>query len=171
MAEYDVVIKGGMVVDGTGMPRVRTDVGIKDGRIARIDGIATGDAGEVLDASDLIVAPGFVDLHTHYDSQLFWDPYCTISGWHGVTSVVIGNRGFGFAPCKPEDRERAMLALSRNEAVPLETMREGMPWDWETFGEYLGSLDRTPKGVNVMSFVPLAPLYGYVVGLDEAKRR
>jgi N-acyl-D-amino-acid deacylase len=112
-----------------------------------------------------------VDLHTHYDSQVFWDPWCTISGWHGVTSVVIGNCGFGFAPCRPEDRDRAMLSLSRNEAVPIETMRQGMPWDWETFEEFLDSVDRTPKGVNVMSFVPLAPIYGYVVGLDEAKRR
>ena len=115
------------------------------------------------------MAPGFVDLHTHYDSQVFWDPWCTMSGWHGVTSVVIGNCGFGFAPCKPEDRDRAMLSLSRNEAVPLKTMRAGMPWDWVTFPEFLDSVDRTPKGVNVMSFVPLAPLYAYVAGVDNAK--
>ena len=94
-----------------------------------------------------------------------------MSGWHGVTSVVIGNCGFGFAPCKPEDRERAMLSLARNEAVPLKTMKAGMPWDWVTFEEFLSSVQRTPKGVNVMSFVPLAPLYGYVVGIDEAKSR
>jgi len=125
----------------------------------------------VIDARGKVVAPGVVDLHTHYDSQLFWDPWCTMSGWHGVTSVVIGNCGFGFAPCKVEDRERAMLSLTRNEAVPLETMREGMPWDWVTFKEYLASVDKTPKGVNVMSFVPLAPLYGYVIGTDEAKDR
>ena len=118
-----------------------------------------------------IVAPGVVDLHTHYDSQLFWDPWCTMSGWHGVTSVVIGNCGFGFAPCKPEHRERTMLSLVRNEAVPLATMKAGMPFDWVTFKEYLDSVERTPKGVNVMSFVPLAPIYGYVVGADEAKQR
>ena len=123
----------------------------------------------MVDASGKIVAPGFVDLHTHYDSQVFWDPWCTMSGWHGVTSVVIGNCGFGFAPCRPEDQDRAMLAVSRNEAVPLKTMRAGMPWDWETFPEFLDSVDRTPKGVNVMSLVPLAPLYGYVVGVDKAK--
>ena len=115
------------------------------------------------------MAPGFVDLHTHYDSQLFWDPWCTMSGWHGVTSVVIGNCGFGFAPCRPEDRDRAMLTVSRNEAVPLKTMRAGMPWDWVTFPEFLDSVERTPKGVNVMAFVPLAPLYAYVVGVDKAK--
>ena len=92
-----------------------------------------------------------------------------MSGWHGVTSVVIGNCGFGFAPCKPEDRDRAMLTVSRNEAVPLRTMQAGMPWDWVTFPEFLDSVDRTPKGVNVMAFVPLAPLYVYVAGVDKAK--
>ena len=122
-----------------------------------------------MDATGKIVAPGFVDLHTHYDSQVFWDPWCTMSGWHGVTSVVIGNCGFGFAPCKPEDRERAMLSLSRNEAVPMKTMQAGMPWDWETFPQFLDSVGRTPKGVNVMAFVPLAPLYMYVAGVDKAK--
>ena len=123
----------------------------------------------MVDASGKIVAPGHVDLHTHYDSQVFWDPWCTMSGWHGVTSVVIGNCGFGFAPCRPEDQNRAMLTVSRNEAVPLKTMRAGMPWDWETLPQFLNSIDRTPKGVNVMSFVPLAPLYAYVVGVDKAK--
>ncbi len=124
----------------------------------------------MVDAEGKIVAPGIVDIHTHYDSQVFWDPWCTMSGWHGVTSVVIGNCGFGFAPCKPEDQDRTMLSLSRNEAVPIKTMRAGMPWDWETFPEFLDSVDRIPKGVNVMSFVPLAPLYTYVVGIDKAKK-
>jgi N-acyl-D-amino-acid deacylase len=169
--EFDLGILGGTVIDGLRTPRFRGDIGIKDGLITQIGSIAAGRCEDVVDASGLIVAPGVVDLHTHYDSQVFWDPWCTISGWHGVTSVVIGNCGFGFAPCRPEDRDRAMLSLSRNEAVPIETMRQGMPWDWETFEEFLESVDRTPKGVNVMSFVPLAPIYGYVVGLDEAKRR
>ena len=169
--EFDLGILGGTVIDGLRTPRFRGDLGIKDGLITQIGSIEAGRCEDVVDASGLIVAPGVVDLHTHYDSQVFWDPWCTISGWHGVTSVVIGNCGFGFAPCRPEDRDRAMLSLSRNEAVPIETMRQGMPWDWETFEEFLDSVDRTPKGVNVMSFVPLAPIYGYVVGLDEAKRR
>ena len=172
MAQYDVVITGGTIIDGRRTPRYRGDIGVKDGRIVSVGGdLANEDADEVVDATGKIVAPGFVDLHTHYDSQLFWDPWCTMSGWHGVTSVVIGNCGFGFAPVKPEDRERAMLSLVRNEAVPLETMRQGMPWDWVTFEEYLASVERAPKGVNIMSFVPLAPLYGYVVGTDEAKQR
>lgn len=172
MAKYDVVIKGGMIIDGQRTPRYRSDIGVRDGKIVEISSnIDAGDATQVIDAAGKFVAPGFVDLHTHYDSQLFWDPWCTMSGWHGVTSVVIGNCGFGFAPVKPEDRERAMLSLVRNEAVPLETMRQGMPWDWVTYREYLDSVDRVPKGVNIMSFVPLAPLYGYVVGTDEAKQR
>lgn len=172
MARYDIVIKGGTIIDGIRTPRYRADIGIAGGKVMSISGnIPASDGDTVIDAAGKIVAPGVVDLHTHYDSQIFWDPWCTMSGWHGVTSVVIGNCGFGFAPCKPQDRERAMLSLVRNEAVPLETMRQGMPWDWETFAEYLESVERTPKGVNVMSFVPLGPLYGYVVGTDEAKRR
>ena len=171
MPTYDIVIKGGTIVDGLQTPRYRADVGIRDGSIAQIGRVSSSDAREVVDVSDRMVVPGFVDLHTHYDSQVFWDPWCTMSGWHGVTSVVIGNCGFGFAPCKPEDRERAMLSLARNEAVPIKTMRAGMPWDWVTFDEFLDSVSRTPKGVNLMSFVPLAPLYGYVVGIEEAKER
>ena len=133
MPEFDTVIKGGTIVDGLRTPRFTADVGVKDGRIAYLGRIESSDAETVLDASGLIVAPGFVDLHTHYDAQIYWDPYCTLSGWHGVTSVVIGNCGFGFAPITPDQRDRAMLMLSRNEAIPLESMQEGMPWDWETF--------------------------------------
>jgi N-acyl-D-aspartate/D-glutamate deacylase len=169
MSKFDVVIKGGTVIDGLRTPRYKADVGIAGGRVVAIGRVDASDAREVVDASNKVVAPGFVDLHTHYDSQVFWDPWCTMSGWHGVTSVVIGNCGFGFAPCRPEDRERAMLTVSRNEAVPLKTMRVGMPWDWVTYPEFLDSVDRTPKGVNVMSFVPLAPLYAYVAGVDNAK--
>ena len=169
MAEYDIVIKGGTIIDGLQTPRYKSDVAIKDGHIAQIGNIPASEGAEVVDATGKMVVPGFVDLHTHYDSQVFWDPWCTMSGWHGVTSVVIGNCGFGFAPCKPEDQDRLMLSLSRNEAVPLKTMRAGMPWDWTTFPEFLDSVDRTPKGVNVMAFVPLAPMYGYVAGIDYAK--
>tara|TARA_B100001123_G_scaffold180835_1_gene207135 strand:- start:6017 stop:7732 length:1716 start_codon:yes stop_codon:yes gene_type:complete len=172
MPEYDVVIKGGTIFDGQRTPRYNGDIGIKDGRIASINGkIHQSSGAKVIDASGLNVAPGFVDLHTHYDSQIYWDPWCTISGWHGVTSVAIGNCGFGFAPCKPEDQERAMMTMSRNEAVPLESMQEGMPWDWETYPQFLDSLDRTPKGVNVLSYMPLNPLMAYVMGLEAAKSR
>ncbi len=171
MPEFDLVIKGGTIIDGLRTPRYVADVGISDGRIGYIGRIDAAAGERVLDAEGLIVAPGFVDLHTHYDGQVYWDPYCSISGWHGVTSVVIGNCGFGFAPVKPEDRDRAMLSLARNEAIPLESMQEGMPWDWETYPEFLDSLDRTPKGVNLLSYVALGPLMMYVMGLEAAKHR
>ena len=156
MAKFDTLIKGGTVVDGLRVPRYRADVGIKDGRIAQIGGIKNGDAGKVIDASGLIVAPGFIDLHTHYDAQIQWDPYCTISGWHGVTSVALGNCGFGFAPVRPGERDRAMLMMSRNEAIPLGAMQEAMLWDWVTFPEWMDSLERMPKGVNCLSYVPIS---------------
>ncbi len=173
MAEYDIHIKGGTIVDGTRVPRYRGDVWIKDGKIAQLGGRATGGADKVIDADGLIVAPGFVDLHTHYDAQIRWDPYCTISGWHGVTSVVLGNCGFGFAPVKPDFRERSMLTMVRTEAIPYQSMVEGMlpHWDWETIPEYLDSLERAPLGVNCIQYMPTASLMTYVMGLEAAKTR
>ncbi len=171
MAEYDIQIKGGTVVDGTRVPRYQADVWIKDGKIAQIGGRAPGFAKKVIDADGLIVAPGFVDLHTHYDAQIRWDPYCTISGWHGVTSVVLGNCGFGFAPVRPDFRERSMLTMTRTEAIPYESMKQGMRWDWETLPQYMDSLERSPLGVNCIQYVPTASLMTYVMGLDAAKTR
>ena len=171
MAEYDVLIKGGTIVDGTLAPRYISDVAIKDGKIARIGGLRGSGAERVLDASGLVVAPGFVDLHTHFDAQVQWDPYCTVSGLHGVTTALIGNCGFGFAPCSPEDRERAMLMMTRNEAIPFDAMKAGILWDWVTFPEFLDSLDRIPKGVNIFTYMPLTPLYVWVMGVDAAKSR
>ena len=171
MADFDMQIKGGTVVDGTRAPRFRADVWIKDGKVIQIGGRAPGFAKKVIDADGLIVAPGFVDLHTHYDAQIRWDPYCTISGWHGVTSIVLGNCGFGFAPCKPDFRERSMLTMTRTEAIPYVSMEAGMHWDWETIPEYLDSLDRAPKGVNCIQYMPTASLMTYVMGLDAAKTR
>src|SRR3954471_17508348 len=166
MTTYDTIIAGGTVVDGTRAQRLRADVGIVDGRIAAIGRLSPTDADEVLDAEGMIVAPGHVDLHTHYDAQLFWDPYCTLSGWHGVTSVVIGNCGFGFAPVRPEDRERAMRSMTRVEAIPYGAMKAGLPWDWVTFPEFLDRLDRLPKGLNMLSYVPLNPLLVHVMGYE-----
>ena len=171
MTEYDTIIKGGTVIDGMRTPRYVSDVAIKDGKVAQIGGLRGSSAGQVLDASGLIVAPGFVDLHTHYDAQIQWDPYCTLSSWHGVTTILIGNCGFGFAPCRPEDREAAMLSMTRNEAIPFEAMQKGMLWDWVTFPEWMDSLDRMPKGINVFTYVPLTPFYIWAMGLDEAKSR
>jgi N-acyl-D-aspartate/D-glutamate deacylase len=169
MPEFDIVLKDGIVVDGTQSQRYRADVGIARGRIVRIGRLRGSDATRVLDASGQIVAPGFIDLHTHYDAQLFWDPYLTLSGWHGVTSVVIGNCGFGFAPMRPELRERAMLTMTRVEAIPFESMRRGLPWDWVTYPEFLDSVDRAAKAVNVLPYVPVAPLLVWVLGFDRAK--
>ena len=128
-------------------------------------------ARRVLDATDRIVAPGVVDLHTHYDAQLNWDPYATNSAWNGVTTVMIGMCGFGFAPFRPEDRDRAMLLMSRVEAIPLAAMRLGMRWDWVSFAEYLASLERAGLGINVGSLVPHSPLRTWVMGLEAAKER
>jgi N-acyl-D-amino-acid deacylase len=171
MADMDILIKGGTVVDGTRVPRYRADVWLKDGKVAAIGGRGHGFAKKTIDADGLIVAPGFIDLHTHYDAQIRWDPYCTISGWHGVTSLILGNCGFGFAPVKPDFRERSMLTMTRTEAIPYAAMKEGMTWDWETIPQYLDSLDRTPKGVNCIQYMPTASLMTYVMGLEAAKTR
>src|SRR5712671_1148511 len=154
MAEFDTIIKDGMIVDGTRVPRYKADLGIKNGKIAKIGRLNSSDAAKVLDASGQIVAPGYIDLHTHYDAQIHWDPYCTIASWHGVTSLTIGNCGFGFAPVKPKDVERAMLALSRNESIPLEPMRVSMTVDWEDLPSVHGS-----SGANAAwdQFGPPAP--------------
>jgi len=166
---FDKVIRGGMIVDGSRLPRFRGDIGIKDGVIACIGHIGADAADETIDASGLIVAPGFVDLHTHYDAQLFWDPYCTLSSWHGITSVVIGNCGFGFAPVRPAERERAMMSMTRVEAIPMASMKEGMPWSWVTFPEFLDAVDKAPKAVNILPYVPISPLLIWVMGFEAAK--
>ena len=171
MKEFDVVIRGGTIVDGTGIPRYRGDLAVKDGRVARISGRIPSGAAQEIDASGCIVAPGAIDLHTHYDAQLNWDPYCSLSGWFGVTSLTIGQCGFGFAPTRPEDRELNMRMMNRIEAIPLESMRMGMRWDWETFPEYLDSLDSQGLGVNVGSVFPFSPLRGYVLGMLESRER
>ena len=171
MPEFDTIIRGGTIVDGTRMPRFRADIGIKGGRITRIGKLQAHQAAKVIDASGAFVVPGFIDLHTHYDAPMFWDPHCTISSWHGVTSVVTGNCGFGFAPVHPEFRERAMLTMTRVEAIPYASMAAAMPWDWETYPQYLDSVDRRPKGINILPYVPLSPLITYVMGLETAKSR
>ena len=171
MRTFDLVIRGGTIVDGRRKPRYTGDVAVKDGKVVSLGGKADGSAERVIDADGLIVAPGFVDLHTHYDAQIRWDPWCTISGWHGVTSVVLGNCGFGFAPVRKDFRERSMLTMTRTEAIPYASMEVGMPWDWETIPEYLDSLERVPKGVNVIQYMPVASLMTYVMGLEAAKSR
>jgi N-acyl-D-aspartate/D-glutamate deacylase len=172
MAEYDLLIKNGAIIDGMRMPAYRGDIGIRGGKIVAM-GNVQGSATRVIDATGRIVAPGFMDIHTHYDAALSggtkWDPYATLSGWHGVTTVAIGNCGFGFAPVRPEDRERAMRRMERTESIPLSCMQAGMRWDWETFPEFLDSLDRGGLGVNAASLVPYSPLRAWVLGNDAAR--
>jgi N-acyl-D-amino-acid deacylase len=172
MAEYDLLVKNGTIVDGTRMPAYRGDIGIRKGRIVAM-GNLTESATRTIDATGMVVAPGFIDIHTHYDAALSggtkWDPYASLSGWHGVTTVAIGNCGFGFAPVKPEDRERAMRRMERTESIPLSCMQHGMRWDWVTFPEFLDSLDRGGLGVNAASLVPYSPLRAYVLGNEPAR--
>ena len=165
---YDLVLRNGMIVDGARNPRYKGDVGIKDGRITRMGRIASGQAAREIDAEGLVVAPGFIDLHTHYDAQVFWDPYLTTSGWNGVTSVVVGNCG-GFAPCKKELQHRAMESMTKVEAIPMATMEASIPWDWESYPEMLDSIDRVPKAVNLLPYVGVNPLLIWVLGLEDAK--
>ncbi|MBI3801728.1 MAG: amidohydrolase family protein [Deltaproteobacteria bacterium] len=172
MADYDLLIKNGTIIDGLRMPAFRGDVGIRNGKIVAMGNIQ-GTATRVIDATGRIVAPGFMDIHTHYDAALSggtkWDPYATLSGWHGVTTVAIGNCGFGFAPVRPEDRERAMRRMERTESIPLSCMQAGMRWDWETFPQFMDSLDRGGLGVNAASLVPYSPLRAWVLGNDAAR--
>jgi N-acyl-D-aspartate/D-glutamate deacylase len=172
MADYDLLIKNGTIIDGLRMPAYRGDIGIRGGKIVAMGNIQ-GTATRVIDATGRIVAPGFMDIHTHYDAALSggtkWDPYASLSGWHGVTTVAIGNCGFGFAPVRPEDRDRAMRRMERTESIPLSCMQAGMRWDWETFPEFLDSLDRGGLGVNAASLVPYSPLRAWVLGNDAAR--
>ncbi|MEJ0026322.1 MAG: amidohydrolase family protein [Rhizomicrobium sp.] len=171
--EFDLIIQGGTVVDGSGAPRFTADIGIANGRIGKIGNLSRAAAAKRIDAAGLIVAPGSIDIHSHYDAQLAWDPYCRSSGWHGVTSSVVGICGFGFAPCKRTDEahERYMRMMENTEQVPYAVMKKALPWSWETFPEWLDYLRSLPKGINIATYLPMNPLLSYVVGADEAKRR
>jgi N-acyl-D-amino-acid deacylase len=171
MTRLDTIIRGGTLVDGTGRPRRVADVGVAEGRIVRVGDLSGMKATEEIDATGLVVAPGVIDPHTHYDAQVYWDPYCTNSGWHGVTSVVVGNCGFGFSPCHKADRERYMLMMENTEQVPLDAMRAALPWDWESFPEWIASIRKIKKGVNLGAFLPLNSLMIWVMGYEAAKTR
>jgi len=163
---YDVVIKNGMVVDGTGRPPYRADVAIRGDRIVAI-GKITESAKRTLDAEEYLVTPGFVDIHTHLDAQIFWDPIASSSCWHGVTSVVMGNCGVTFAPCKPQDREYLAHLMESVEDIPAATIMAGMPWQWETYGEYLKALDARPKGINVGGLVGHCAVRYWAMGAES----
>ncbi|MBV8362552.1 MAG: amidohydrolase family protein [Deltaproteobacteria bacterium] len=161
--QYDIVVRGGTVVDGSGLPRYQADVGIADGRITTIGKIAGG-ANEIIDADGLIVAPGFIDGHTHMDAQVFWDPLGTCSCWHGVTSVVMGNCGFSLAPCAEKDKLLVMRNLERAEDISPKAMEAGIKWSWANFAQYLDAVDRLPKGINYTAYVGHSALRTYVMG-------
>jgi N-acyl-D-amino-acid deacylase len=160
---FDLVVKNGVVIDGSGLPRFRADVGVKDGRIASIGRIREN-AKEVIDAEGHVVAPGFIDGHTHMDAQIFWDPLGTCSCWHGITTVVMGNCGFTLAPCADKDKHLVMRNLERAEDISADAMNVGIEWSWTTFREYLDTLERLPKGINYSGYIGHSALRTYVMG-------
>src|ERR1700674_1531923 len=166
---YDIVIKGGTIVDGTGAPRFDADLALANGRIAEIGRISE-DAAETIDARGLVVAPGFVDPHTHYDAQICWDPVVSSTSWHGITSVVMGNCGVGIAPCKPEAREVAAWDLTNVEAIPYDSLSKGVTWDWETFPEFLDAAQRRGSAINLGFLAPLTPFRYFVMGAESMER-
>ncbi len=166
---YDLLIENGLVVDGTGAPGRHGDVAVRDGLIVGVGEVA-GDAERTIDASDCVVAPGFIDPHTHYDAQICWDGAVTPSSWHGVTSVLMGNCGVGIAPCLPGMREMAMRDLENVEAIPFEVLDQGITWDWETFPEYMDAAARRRPSLNLAFLAPLTPFRHYVMGEESVER-
>ncbi|MFC3080485.1 amidohydrolase family protein [Phenylobacterium terrae] len=166
---YDLVVRGGTVVDGTGAAPLEADVAVKDGRIAAV-GKVSGTCAEELDAKGLLVTPGFVDIHTHYDGQATWDERMQPSSWHGVTTVVMGNCGVGFAPCKPEDHDRLIRLMEGVEDIPFPVLSLGLPWNWESYPDYLDALARRRFDVDIASQLPHAALRVFVMGERGANR-
>jgi N-acyl-D-aspartate/D-glutamate deacylase len=166
---YDLIIQNGLLIDGTGAPGRHADIAVADGKIAEV-GRIDGSARRRIDASDCVVAPGFIDPHTHYDAQICWDGAVTPSSWHGVTSVVMGNCGVGIAPCRPASREIAMRDLVNVEAIPFEVLDKGITWDWESFPDYMAAAERRKPSLNLGFLAPLTPFRHYVMGDASMER-
>jgi N-acyl-D-aspartate/D-glutamate deacylase len=166
---YDLIIRGGTVYDGTGADGFEADVAVHDGRIAEV-GKVSSTAHREIDAAGHIVTPGFVDIHTHYDGQVTWTGELTPSSWHGVTTAVMGNCGVGFAPCKPQDHDRLISLMEGVEDIPHAVLADGLPWNWESFPEFLDAIDARPHEIDFAAQVPHAPIRVYVMGERGANR-
>ena len=163
MAEFDLVIRGGTIVDGSGGARFTGDVAMRDGWIVAT-GQVNGRGNEEIDAAGLLVTPGFVDIHTHYDGQSIWSDRLNPSSDHGVTTVMMGNCGIGFAPCRPSDRQALIELMEGVEDIPGAVTSEGLTWDWETFPDFLDALDRRARDIDVGVLMPHSPIRVYVMG-------
>jgi len=166
---YDLVLRNGFIVDGTGRPGFVGDVAVRGDRIVAV-GAVEGEGTEEIDCTGLLVTPGWVDMHTHYDGQATWDPYLTPSGWHGCTTVVMGNCGVGFAPVREEDRRWLINVMEGVEDIPGSALSEGIQWAWETFPEYLDALERKPFALDVATQVPHSAVRGFVMGRHRSER-
>jgi N-acyl-D-amino-acid deacylase len=160
---YDLIIRGGLVVDGTGAPATVGDIAVRDGVIEAV-GHVDGDAVEVLDATGFVVTPGYVDTHTHYDGQLTWDDRLEPSASHGVTTAVVGNCGVGFAPVAPDKREWLVQLMEGVEDIPGTALHDGIRWAWESFPEYLDAVERLDRSMDVAAHLPHGALRAYVMG-------
>ena len=160
---HDLVIRGGTVVDGTGGAPIVADVAVDAGTIVAV-GPHLGEAATEIDATDHVVTPGFVDIHTHYDGQVTWDPTLSPTGWHGVTTLVLGNCGVGFAPVHPDKRSWLIGLMEGVEDIPGTALHDGIKWNWETFPEYLDAVEATPTSLDVAALAPHGAIRAYVMG-------
>lgn len=171
MSSYDLIIRNGIVVDGTGAKPYRADVGITADRVAAIGDLADATAERSIDAEGRFVAPGFIDPHTHFDAQIFYDPTCSDALQNGVTTILMSNCGIGLAPCRPDDRERYMLMLEAVEQIPHAVQKAILPWSWETGPEFIAALKKQKKALNLMAYAALGPIQMYAMGISESKSR